>query len=143
MQQQMLIEELAATLRLPRTGGARLGAHEDEEWPQSAREGQRGDLESAFAHHQRQRASTMNLRMGPAGVAGAEGLRLPDGSYVDDDEKVDWKRNSSKDSREAVGPGGLRASLATEKEYKHRPNYSIAESDAPLVSRKVKKNGSH
>jgi len=39
MQQQMLIEELAATLRLPRTGGARLGAHEDEDWPQSAREG--------------------------------------------------------------------------------------------------------
>jgi len=82
--------------------------------------------------------------MRPAGVAGAEGLRLPDGSYVDDDEKMGWKRNSSEDSLEAAErPGGLRASLATEKVHKHRPNYSIAESDAPLMSRKVKKNGSH
>ena len=71
-------------------------------------------------------------------------MRLPDGSYVDDDEKMDWKRNSSKDSLEAAEvPEGLRASLATEKVLKHRPNYSIAESDAPLMSRKVKKNGSH
>ena len=81
--------------------------------------------------------------MRPAGVAGAEGLRLPDGSYVDDDEKMGWKRNSSEDSPEAAEPGGLRASLATEKVSQHRPNYSIAESDAPLMSRKVKKNGSH
>lgn len=77
-------------------------------------------------------------------MAGAEGLRLPDGSYVDDDAKMGWQRNSSEDSLEAAeGPAGLRASLATEKVDKHRPNYSIAESDAPLMSRKVKKQGSH